>query len=189
MGREIDSAVCSINVRLNGIAVAISIADYLIDQSGIDWPKALASWSWLLPPKFTLWMVNRFADLFLVLPNGTVHMLDVGVGTLTKLADSRDDFAVKIDEDDNANQWLMIPLVDQIVAAGVVLQPGQCYGFKTPPVLGGDYTVENAGPLSVWDYLGAYGSIHEQLCGVPDGTQVVLNVVNKPANPDSTADG
>jgi hypothetical protein len=58
--------------------VAISIADYLIDQSGIDWPKALCSWSWLLPPEFTLWLVNRFGDLFLVLPDDTVHMLDVG---------------------------------------------------------------------------------------------------------------
>jgi hypothetical protein len=54
--------------------VAISVADYLIDQSGIDWPKALASWSWLLPPEFTLWLVNRFADLFLVLPDGSVHL-------------------------------------------------------------------------------------------------------------------
>jgi hypothetical protein len=161
--------------------VAISVADYLIDQGGIDWPEALASWSWKLPPEFTLWLVNRFADLFLVLPDGTVHLLDVGSGTLTKVAENRDDFSTKIDEDDNANQWLMIPLVDRMVAAGVILQPGQCYGFKIPPVLGGDYTVENAGPLPVWDYLGASGSIHEQLQDVPDGSKVVLKVVNKPA--------
>ena len=77
----------------------------------------------------------------------------------------------------------MIPLVDRMVAAGVVLRPGQCYGFAMLPVLGGDYTVENSGPLPVCDYLGAYGSIHEQLRDVPEGSQVVLKVVNKPANP------
>ena len=82
----------------------------------------------------------------------------------------------------------MIPLVDKMVAAGAVLQPGQCYGFKTPPVLGGDYSVENAGPLPVWDYLGAYGSIHEQPQDVPDGSQVVLKVVNKTAEPGAPAD-
>lgn len=168
--------------------MAIAVADYLIDQSGIDWPKTLASWSWLVPAEFTLWLVTRFADLFLVLPDGTVHMLDVGTGTLTKVAESRDDFCTKIDEDDNANQWLMIPLVDRMVAAGVVLQPGQCYGFKTPPVLGGDYSVENASPLPLWDYLGAYGSIHEQLRDVPDGAQVVLKVVNKPAERGAAPD-
>jgi hypothetical protein len=168
--------------------VAIAIADYLIDQNGIDWPKALATWSWLVPPEFTLWLVNRFADLFIVLPNNTVHMLDVGVGTLTKVADSRDEFATKIDEDNTMNQWLMVPLVDRLVAAGVVLHPGQCYGFKVPLVLGGDYTVENIASMTLLDYLGAYGSIHEQLRDVPEGTQVVLNVVQKPAEPDSTPD-
>lgn len=169
--------------------MAFLVADYLIDQREIDWPKALASWSWLLPQEFTLWLVNRFADLFLVVPDGSVHMLDVGAGTLTKLADNRDDFAAKIDEDDNASQWLMIPLVDQMVAAGVTLQPGQCYGFKTPPVLGSEYILENAGPLQVRDYLVGYGSIHKQLQGVPDGSQIVLKVVNKPAEPDAAVDG
>src|SRR5262249_11914395 len=120
--------------------------------------------------------------------DGMVHMLDVGAGTLSKVADSRDDFCAKIDEGDNANQWLMIPLVDKMVAAGVVLRPAQCYGFKIPPVLGGDYSVENAGPLPVWDYLSAYGYIHEQLRDAPDGSQVVLNVVNKPAEPGGAPD-
>jgi hypothetical protein len=130
-----------------------------------------------VPPEFTLWTVNRFADSFLVLPDGSVHMLDVGGGTVERVADSRDDFCARLDEDDPANQWLMIPLVDRMVAAGVVLRPGQCYGFKTPPVLGGDYSVENCGPLAVGDYLGAYGSLHEQLLKVPDGSQVEIKVV------------
>ena len=157
----------------------ISVHDYLIDHGGIDWPKASAQWSWLLPGEVTLWLVNRFADLFLVLPDGAVHMLDVGAGSLTKVAESRDDFCAKIAEPDNANHWLMVPLVDKLVAAGIRLQQGECYGFKKPPVLGGQYTVENCGPLPVWDYLGAYGTIHKQLRAVPDGTQVVLDVVKK----------
>lgn len=157
--------------------MSISITDYLLDQAGTDWPKALAWWSWLLPDQFTVWLVTRFADLLIVLPDGTVRLLDVGVGTLRKVAESRDDFCTKIDEGDNANQWLMIPLVNRLVAAGMTLRPGQCYAFKTPPALGGAYTVENCGPLTVSDYLGAYGSIHEQLRNAPDGSRVVLKVV------------
>jgi hypothetical protein len=175
--------------RLEGeVLVASSIEDYLLPHDGIDWPKALAEWSWLLPAKFTLWLVNRFADLFLVLPDGSVHMLDVGVGTLSRLADSRDEFRSRLDEGDNANQWFMIPLVDQLVAVGVKLQQGHCYAFKVPPVLGGQYTIDNVAPLPIWDYLGAYGSIHGQLRDVPDGTQVVLEVVNRPAAPGIASD-
>lgn len=92
----------------------------------------------------------------------------------------RTDFGRKLDEDDNANEWLMIPLVGQLVAFGMHLQPGQCYGFKIPPVLGGQYVVENCGVLPIADYLGAYGSIHDQLRDVPDGSQVVLRVGERP---------
>ncbi|HEX4612513.1 MAG TPA: T6SS immunity protein Tdi1 domain-containing protein, partial [Urbifossiella sp.] len=88
------------------------------------------------------------------------------------------EFCARIDEGTTAHEWLMIPLVDQLVAAGVVLAPGTCYGFKTPPVLGGEYAVDNVGPLPIPDYLGAYGSIHKQLRDLPDGTQVVLEVTD-----------
>ena len=154
----------------------MSVHDYLIDQEGVDWPAVLAGWSWLLPPEYTLWLVTRFGDLFVVPPDGTIHMLDVGAGSLTQVAESRADFGRGIDEGDNADNWLMIPLVDELVAAGLRLRPGECYGYKIPPVLGGEYAVENCAVLPIADYLGAYASIHEQLRDVPDGAQVVLEV-------------
>jgi hypothetical protein len=67
-----------------------------------------------------------------------------------------------------------------VVAAGIRLRPGQCYGFKTPPVLGGQYVVENVGPLPICDYVGAYGTLHEQLRDLPYGTEVVLLPTEKP---------
>jgi hypothetical protein len=115
-----------------------------------------------------------------VLSDGTVHWLETDAGSFTKVAESRDELAAKIDENDNANDWLMIPLVDRCVAAGLVLGSGQCYGFKLPTILGGDFTVENTGVLSIGDYLGSRGSIHEQLRDVPDGAQVRLEIVNRP---------
>lgn len=152
--------------------------DYLIDPEGVDWSVALAHWSWLVPAEFTLWLVNRLGDLFLVLKDGSVLMLDVGAGTLKRLAADRDEFCRLIDEGDNANRWLAIPLVDELMASGMRLAPGQCYGFKVPPALGGQYDVTNCGPLSIPDYLGAYGSIHHRLRDVPDGSRVVLRVVD-----------
>jgi hypothetical protein len=156
----------------------IALCDYLIDHAGINWSAALNSWHWLVPREFTLWLVNRIADLFIVLPDGTIHMLDVGGGTLEKIAESRHEFCVRIDEEDNANAWLAIPLVDKLEAAGVILAPGQCYAFKQLPILGGDYVAENFSPLSVGDWVASCGSIHEQLRDVPDGTHVSLKVVN-----------
>lgn len=122
--------------------------------------------------------MNRFGDLFLVFEDGSVQMLDVGGGTLEKVADSRDDFCQKIDEGDNANQWLMIPLIDRLVAAGKTLNKGQCYGYTISPILGGDYTVENSFVLPIAEQYGVNASIHQQLKDVPDGTLVEI-VINR----------
>lgn len=154
----------------------MTLHDYIIDHRGIDWASVLRAWSWLLPTTLTVWIMNRFGDLFLVLDDGTVHMLDVGVGTLTKVAESRDDFANRLDDGDNANQWLMIPLIDRLVTSGLTLQVGECYSYKQPPVLGGDYTVENTCVLPIREHYGAYASIHTQIKDLPDGTEVVINV-------------
>ena len=154
----------------------MSIHDYLIDHSGFDWPQLLAAWAWLLPPRVRPWLMNRYGDLFLIYPDGTVHMLDVGRGAVERVAGSRDEFSTKLDEGDNANQWLMIPLVDRVTAAGLRLGPGQCYGYKRPPILGGDYTVENTAVLPVGEQLGFTGELHEQLRDVTDGDHVRLVV-------------
>jgi hypothetical protein len=110
--------------------------DYLLDRESEDWPSLLGNWSWLLPTAFTLWMVNRFGDTFVILDDGAVHMLDVGQGTFLRVADDREQFAAQLDTA-AANDRLLIPLVDSCVEAGLRLGPRQCYGYKIAPALGG----------------------------------------------------
>jgi len=141
----------------------MAVQDYLIDHTHYDWPNLLVGWTWLLPPKFTVWLVNRFGDLFLVLPDDSIHLLDLGAGTLTKLADSQDEFCHKIDEGENAIKWLMIPLVDRLVAADGRPPAGFCYSFRVLPVLGGQPTVENTIVRAIVDHYRTYGTVHGQL--------------------------
>lgn len=154
----------------------MSIHDYILDHRGFDWPELLRSWAWLLPRQFTIWIVNRFGDLFIVLGDGTIHMLDVGAGLLKKVAENRDDFGAKLDENDNANDWLMIPLVDRLVESGVTLKERECYSYRQPPVLGGDYTIDNTVVLPIHQHYAAYGGIHELIKDVPDGTEVTFRI-------------
>jgi hypothetical protein len=60
-----------------------NIENYLIDQTGKDWLELLSGRAPPLPESFTIWLVNRIGDVFAVFDDGSVHMLDVGVGTLT----------------------------------------------------------------------------------------------------------
>jgi hypothetical protein len=156
----------------------MSVHDYLLDHSSADWAEVLRPWHWLLPGEFTIWLINRYGDIFFVLDDGTVHMFDVGGGTVKQIAGDRDNFMSLIDEDDNANQWFMIPLVDKLVAAGVVLEPGCCYGFRQPPVLGGDYTVANTVVIPIGKYFLGYARLHEQFKDLPDGTEVKVRLTD-----------
>lgn len=71
----------------------MSINDYLIEQKDIDWPSLMQLFKWLLPERFTLWLlVTKFADLIFVFEDGSVHLFRADSGHLEKLADSRDSF-------------------------------------------------------------------------------------------------
>lgn len=156
----------------------MDINDYLIDQSGKDWAAFLRDWMPPLPLSFTLWLVNRFGDTFVVSDeDGSVHMLDVGAGTLARVADNRSHFSDLLDTDDNANSWLMIPLADECQKAGMSLGPSQCYGFKIPPVLGGKYEPANVVPTDLAVHYAFLADIYKQTKDLPDGTPIKAVVV------------
>src|SRR4051812_471803 len=134
----------------------MNIHDYLIDHAGLDWKALLEEWRWLLPPEFTVWLLTRVGDLFITLPDGSVHVLDVGAGELRRVADSRADAYAKIDEPKVAEDWLMIPVVDQLVASGCVLGPSQCYSYKMLPILGGSYAPEGRALLPIREHFGVW---------------------------------
>jgi hypothetical protein len=138
----------------------------------------LADWHWLLPAEFSVWLMNKYGDLILIADDDAILFFDVGMGSLERVADNRDDFSRKIDENDNADFWLLISLIDRLTEAGIDLDKGRCYSFLTPPVLGGKYTVENTVTLPITEHYGVYASIHEQIKDLPDGAQVVIKVKN-----------
>ena len=78
--------LCSTDSEVDRVA---ELSNYTIDHSSVDWPDLLATWAWLVPAQFRVWIMNRYGDLFLQFEDGSVNMLDVGRGSLERLADSR----------------------------------------------------------------------------------------------------
>jgi hypothetical protein len=123
-----------------------------------------------------VWLANRFGDVFLVFDDGTVNLLRIDSGDLRRLADNRDHFSERIEIEENANDWLLIPLVDRCVAAGIGLAAHQCYGFKIPPILGGTFTVDNVAAMNIAEYHAFLGDLLQQTKNVVDGTPIRLVV-------------
>lgn len=150
----------------------MNVHDYLLSHENVDWSSVLEDWEWLLPQSFTVWLVNRFGDLIIVLDDGAIQLVDVGSGLMRPIADSRDDFAAKIDQEDHAEEWLLISLVNAAKLSGLSLGPNETYSYKTPPILGGDYTVANCEVCDLAVHYSILGQICRQTQKLPDGTKV-----------------
>jgi hypothetical protein len=124
----------------------MNILDYLIDPAGRDWAGLLAPWSPPLPSRFTVWLVNRLGEPFVLGEEGQVIRLDVGAGVAETVASSREQFARLIDVAENAQLWLRMQATDGCRAAGMRLGPSECFGFRLPPTLGGRYEPANLVP-------------------------------------------
>ena len=164
----------------------MKLDDYILDTAGVSWPTTLSTWRWLIPSVLTVWFTNRFGDVFLALEDKSINRLNLDGGTLDRLAESREEFETKIDEDQNYNDWLLIPLVDRLVAAGVILPVGKCYAFTQLPILGGSYDVGNVATVGISERIAFLGDVYRQIADLPDGTKVKFNGSNI-AQPADTA--
>ena len=148
--------------------------DYLIDLKTcpVDWARAMDGWEGLVPEAFSLYLVNRFGDAFVIAADGSVHMLDLGACNCQKVADDKDQFVDRMNE--NFENWLMVNATDKCVGHGMILGPGQCYAWRVPPFLQGKYAVENIYIAEISDYYETMSRIWRKTKDLPAGTMVEM---------------
>jgi hypothetical protein len=150
--------------------------DLTINPQGLDFDALMESWRWLVDQSFSPVLLSALGDFFLRDEAGAVYWLDTGWGRLTKVAGSLDEFNALRVKPDTAREWFRADLVGQMKTAGIHLEAGQCYGWKTPPVLGGEESAENLEPTDLEIHFGILGEIHEQVKDLPPGTPININL-------------
>ena len=141
-------------------------------NEALDWARVYSKWAWLVPSGCRPLFVTQFADVFLTLPDGTVALLDLEQGSLDGYSDSPDGLASHLLEDPNRNELLYIPLVDKLSRNGINLGPAECYHFKIPTILGGEFHVENVVKTNVNERGMLLGDLQKQVVDQPDGEQI-----------------
>jgi hypothetical protein len=122
----------------------------------------------LLPrPLWPSWKPAGAAQRFQRGRGFTVHW-----GQLTQLADSAEEFKRLMVQPENANEWFVPQLVGDILASGKRLEAGECFGYKVPPVLGGELEPDNFEPTDLQVHFGILGQIHRQVKDLPPGTPI-----------------
>jgi len=144
----------------------------LIRTADIDCPRLLSCWRWLLKKDFQPIVMTMFGDWFLLDVDGSVYFLDLVSGQLSKAADTGEEFNQVMGHPERLDEWFLAGLVEFLVDCGMVLKPGQCYGFKVPPILGGRLELENIEPTDIFVHQSLMSQIHQQARHLPEGTKI-----------------
>ena len=149
------------------------LEQFTISVSDLDWRRLLTPWDWLLrgmriEPVF----MTCFGDWILRAEDGSIHFLDLGAGNLRKLASSRVEFDRLLQDPKVRSELLMDDLVKLLRDRGVVLKPGQCFGYKIPLIVGGQLVAENIEPTMHMIHQSTIGQIAAQAKDMPPGTRI-----------------
>ena len=137
--------------------------------------RALESWHWIgIEGKRPLF-ASLFGDVFLEDEDG-VWWLDIGRGELVRPRATREEMDVDLASRAGQDEFLLAALAEAASDAGLRLAADEIYDFRTPPILGGEYAVENLQPLGFEVALSLAGQIHDQVKELPDGAEISLEM-------------
>jgi hypothetical protein len=132
----------------------------------------LSDWRWLIGGAGKPILITSLGDAFVQESDGSVHWLNVEDGSYTKVATSPDDFQSQLKLSENIESWFVPQLVGDILATGISIGDNQCFSFKKPPVLGGEYEPGNFDATDISVHFSILGQIHKQVKDLPDGTVI-----------------
>ena len=135
----------------------------IIPIENFDVEEALESWHWLYPKEYTPLFLTAFGDWILGSPDGSIHLLDIIEGQVTKIAENNIEFNRLKETTKKKDEWFLESLVLGLVNQNILLKPGECYGFEIPPILGGKIEIGNVRPFLIAVYEAITGQIHEQI--------------------------
>lgn len=145
----------------------------VIDIESLDLVTALKDWRWLIGPDAQALYVTAAGDVILTYDSGLVALLDTGGGDVEVIARSVEAFEQALSDPENLADWFAAYVVGQLREQGVLLGPGQCYGYTTLPVFAeGSYGPENRFVLSALEHLAFTADVHKQIKDLPDGAKV-----------------
>ena len=136
------------------------------------------AWGWIgLKPRRVV-RQNAFGNLLVEDQSGRYWRICPEELSCTVIADSSQQFKqLELDQDFRMD-WEMSKLVSEAKARLGEPGEGRCFCLKIPGVLGGEYSIDNIGHISLEELIRASGDIAQKIEGLPDGTQVEFKVVD-----------
>lgn len=147
--------------------------DLTVNFSHLDRDTLLKDWQWLIGLSKLPILLTAAGDAFVQdADDGTVYFLDVGRGEIHAVAGSDEELRSLLASKDFVVNYLAVQMVGAMMQAGRRLEPGQIYRFKVPPVLGGQYDLNNVEATEIAVHFSLAGQLHEKVRNLPPGTPI-----------------
>lgn len=153
--------------------MAITLSDLTVNFDHLDGDALLDDWRWLVGDKMQVVLISAIGDAFLHDPqDGGIRYLATGAGEVERVADTVEQFSNLLGDEAFVVERFAPGLVIQLRVVGQALAPGQVYGYKTPPALGGTYDADNVEPTDISVHFSMLGQILRQAMDLPPGTPI-----------------
>ncbi len=143
-----------------------------VSTEDLNLPSFLDDWRWLLKTPHDVLLITAMGSAFVTASDGAVHFLDTLEGTLSPVAPTRAAFMTLMDRRAFDPSWFNPDMLELKATQHVLLEPGQCYCYTLPPVLGGSFDSANVRPIDIAVHFSMAGQLHRQLQGHPPGFQI-----------------
>lgn len=155
--------------------------DVKFDVAQISVDRLLRDWRWLCNVPVSLVARSAFGDLFLLDEAGNVLRLDVSVGQLTMVADSVEQFLSLAGTEAKKQEWFAMDDERRAAQKGLIPGEEECIAFKIPVVFRESAAVPNNAYVgNLYEYVSFLGSIHRQIAGLGDGSEIRLRIEEEP---------
>jgi hypothetical protein len=144
---------------------------YILPPNDQKMAEMISFWSWLTTENLTPVFMTKFGDWFLANDQSRVLFLDLLEGNLRDLGISTEeiqrDTVFERFESEFSVGWIEVCL-----SHNLLLAPNQCYGWKVPPLLGGEFSLSNIQVFGSRVYQSLNAQIHQQLSTSPEGRKI-----------------
>lgn len=141
------------------------IEQYTIALSDLNVAEVLGEWRWLLPATYEPKILTKFGDWFFDAQNGRIQFLDLLEGTLNDLCAVCDFQPADPDFIETYKGELSVDWVEVCRTRNLMLGPGQCFGWRVHPMLGGRFESANIQVFTLAVYESMLGQSFRQIKG------------------------
>jgi len=152
--------------------MTITWKDLTVEFNHINLNRLMESWRWLIGNNKKPILMSSIGDLFFEDDKGMCYWLNVGEGKFEKVAKNHEEFKAKLKNKEIVDEWFLVELVAELKRNGLELMEKKLYGYKTLPILGGEYSPENFELTDIEVHFELSGQIHKQIKDLPNGTKI-----------------